>query len=70
MSLYAMCMSLYAVACHCMLYFIVQNIAVTYAGMVFGGDYVYSATNFVGINVRSVHDNSILQYIILAKAIY
>ena len=29
-----------------------QNIGVTYAGMVFGGDYVYSLTNFVGINVR------------------
>ena len=31
-----------------------QNIAVTYTGMVFGGDYVYSLTNFVGINVRFV----------------
>ena len=53
-----------------MLYFAVQNIAVTYAGMVFGGDYVYSATNFVGINVRSVDDNIMLQYIILAIAIH
>ena len=48
-------MSLYTVVCHCTLwYVIVQNIAVTYAGTVFGGDYVYSTTNFVGINVRSV----------------
>ena len=30
---------------------VLQNVAVTYAGMLFG-DYIFDAYNFVGINVR------------------
>lgn len=32
--------------------FILQNLLVTYLGLFIGGDYVFSLTNFVGINIR------------------
>lgn len=35
--------------------YVLQNVVVTYAGMLFG-DYIFDAYNFVGINVRLVND--------------
>ena len=37
----------------CVYHTLLQNVVVTYAGMLFG-DYIFDAYNFVGINVRSV----------------
>lgn len=36
--------------------FLLQNVVVTYAGMLFG-DYIFDAYNFVGINVRCALDS-------------
>ena len=51
MSVYV-CVCVYVCACVCVPT-LLQNVVVTYAGMLFG-DYIFDAYNFVGINVRSV----------------
>jgi len=44
-----------------------KNLLVTYVGMFFGGDYIFSAVNFVGINVSVIGSIIYSYYVFAAK---